>query len=424
MDHKAYIETVGQKARAAEGDALALTQVQKNNILSKIAAALRVQSETLIEANSMDLGNAQQSGMRPAMIDRLTLDAARIEGIAQSLEEIVELKDPVGEIMDGWVRPNGLQIIRKRVPIGVIGIIYEARPNVTVDAAALCIKTGNVVILRGGSDAFMSNRALVKLMRQEIAKLGHNPDIVQLVEDPSRDATTELMQAVDYLDLLIPRGGAGLIQAVKRNARVPVIETGAGNCHAYVDRSADLHKALEIVVNAKCSRPSVCNAIETLLVHREIAEPFLHLLHRHMGAKVQFYGCERTREILKNSPLAPQKEILPATEAEYATEFNDYVLAIKVVDSYGEAIAHINKYSTKHSEVVITEDLRVASAFQSKVRSAVVYVNASTRFTDGGEFGFGAEIGIATGKLHARGPMGLNELTTIQYLVTGTGQTR
>ena len=346
------------------------------------------------------------------------LDGSRIEGIAKGVDQIIALGDPIGEIIGGGNRPNGLQIIKTRVPLGVIGIIFESRPNVTVDAAALCLKTGNVVILKGGKEAINSNICLGKIMREAVGSAGLPADIIQVVENTDRETTNELMRLNGYVDVIIPRGSANLIQAVVRNATVPVIETGAGNCHVYVDASADLDMAVEITDNAKTQRPSVCNAIESLLVHKDVAEKFLPMIaERFKSHNVKIYGCDRTIAILGSS-------VEKATETEYATEFNDYIIAVKVVDDIDEAIAHIRKYSTKHSECIVTSSLENARKFQTQVDAAAVYVNASTRFTDGGEFGFGAEIGISTQKLHARGPMGLAELTTVKYLINGNGQVR
>ena len=356
--------------------------------------------------------------MSKAMQDRLKLDESRISGMVKSIEELIALNDPVGQVTDGFVRPNGLRITKTRVPLGVIGIIFESRPNVTVDAAALCLKAGNAVILKGGKEAINSNICLGKIMRQALESVGLPADIIQVVENTSRETTNELMKLNGYIDVLIPRGSARLIQAVVNTATVPVIETGAGNCHVYVDSSADIEMAADITDNAKTQRPSVCNAIESLLVHKDVAEKFLPVIaERFKSHNVKIYGCDRTIAILGDS-------VEKATETEYATEFNDYMIAVKVVDSIDEAIAHIRKYSTRHSECIVTKSLDAARKFQKEVDAAAVYVNASTRFTDGGEFGLGAEIGISTQKLHARGPMGLMELTTVKYLIDGNGQIR
>lgn len=352
------------------------------------------------------------------MTDRLRLTGERIQGIVDACIQLTNLEDPVGQVIEGSVRPNGMKIDKVRVPMGVLGIIYESRPNVTVDAAALSIKSGNAAILRGGKEAISSNKALMETMREAIAECGYPQDIVQLVEDTSREVSVQMMKANGWIDVLIPRGGAGLIQSVVNNATVPVIETGTGNCHIYVDSSADIAMAVALTDNGKTQRPSVCNTLETCLVHKDIADAFLPKLKEKLDEhSVELRGCERTRAILGD-------EIVPVTEEDYATEFLDYILAVRVVDSLDEAIEHIEKYSTGHSECIVTESYRNAKKFQEEVDSACVYVNCSTRFTDGGEFGLGAEIGISTQKLHARGPMGLCELTTMKYMISGDGQIR
>lgn len=413
-----YTEELGKKAKAAEAAAAGASTSQKNNALAAISKALIANKELIIAENAKDIAAAKANGMSEAKQDRLMLNEKRIEGIAKGVDEIINLADPIGEVIGGGNRPNGLQIIKTRVPLGVIGIIFESRPNVTVDAAALCLKTGNVVILKGGKEAINSNICLGKIMREAVQEAGLPADIIQVVENTDRETTTELMRLNGYVDVIIPRGSANLIQAVVKNATVPVIETGAGNCHVYVDASADLDMAVEITDNAKTQRPSVCNAIESLLVHKDIADKFLPMIaERFKVHNVKLYGCDKTIAILGNS-------VEKATETEYATEFNDFIIAIKVVDDIDEAIAHIRKYSTKHSECIVTSSLENAQKFQKQVDAAAVYVNASTRFTDGGEFGFGAEIGISTQKLHARGPMGLTELTTVKYLINGNGQVR
>lgn len=413
-----YTQELGKRAKAAEAFISSASTMQKNKALAAISKALIENSNLIIAENAKDIAAAKENGMSEAKQDRLMLDASRIEGIAKGLDQIIALGDPIGEIIGGGNRPNGLQIIKTRVPLGVIGIIFESRPNVTVDAAALCLKTGNVVILKGGKEAINSNICLGKIMREAVESAGLPADIIQVVENTDRETTNELMRLNGYVDVIIPRGSANLIQAVVRNATVPVIETGAGNCHVYVDASADLDMAVEITDNAKTQRPSVCNAIESLLVHKDIAEKFLPMIaERFKSHNVKIYGCDRTIAILGSS-------VERATETEYATEFNDYIIAVKVVDDIDEAIAHIRKYSTKHSECIVTSSLENARKFQTQVDAAAVYVNASTRFTDGGEFGFGAEIGISTQKLHARGPMGLAELTTVKYLINGNGQVR
>ena len=413
-----YTEELGKKAKAAEAAAAGASTLQKNNALAAISKALIANKELIIAENAKDIAAAKANGMSEAKQDRLMLDEKRIEGIAKGVDEIINLADPIGEVIGGGNRPNGLQIIKTRVPLGVIGIIFESRPNVTVDAAALCLKTGNVVILKGGKEAINSNVCLGNIMRKAVEEAGLPADIIQVVENTDRETTNELMRLNGYVDVIIPRGSANLIQAVVRTATVPVIETGAGNCHVYVDASAELDMAVEITDNAKTQRPSVSNAIESLLVHKDIADKFLPLIaERFKAHNVKLYGCDRTIAILGDS-------VEKATETEYATEFNDFIIAIKVVDDIDEAIAHIRKYSTKHSECIVTSSLENAQKFQKQVDAAAVYVNASTRFTDGGEFGFGAEIGISTQKLHARGPMGLTELTTVKYLINGNGQVR
>ncbi len=413
-----YTQELGKRAKAAEAFISSASTMQKNKALAAISKALIENSSLIIAENAKDIAAAKENGMSEAKQDRLMLDASRIEGIAKGVDQIIALGDPIGEIIGGGNRPNGLQIIKTRVPLGVIGIIFESRPNVTVDAAALCLKTGNVVILKGGKEAINSNICLGKIMREAVESAGLPADIIQVVENTDRETTNELMRLNGYVDVIIPRGSANLIQAVVRNATVPVIETGAGNCHVYVDASADLDMAVEITDNAKTQRPSVCNAIESLLVHKDVAEKFLPMIaERFKSHSVKIYGCDRTIAILGSS-------VEKATETEYATEFNDYIIAVKVVDDIDEAIAHIRKYSTKHSECIVTSSLENARKFQTQVDAAAVYVNASTRFTDGGEFGFGAEIGISTQKLHARGPMGLAELTTVKYLINGNGQVR
>ncbi len=412
-----YTQELGARAKAAEAVISTAGTRVKDEALAAISKALLANQERIIAENAKDIAAAKENGMTEAKQDRLKLDAKRIADMAKGVDELIALKDPIGEVIEGFTRPNGLRITKTRTPLGVIGIIYESRPNVTVDAAALCLKAGNVVILKGGKEAINSNICLGAIMREAIAGVGLPEDVIQVVENTSRETTTEIMRLNGYIDVLIPRGSAGLIQAVVQNATVPVIETGAGNCHVYVDASADLDMAVEITDNAKTQRPSVCNAIESLLVHKDCAEKFLPMIaERFKSHNVKIYGCERTMAILSG--------VEKATENEYATEFNDFVIAVKVVDDIDEAIAHIRKYSTKHSECIVTSSLASAEKFQKEIDAAAVYVNASTRFTDGGEFGFGAEIGISTQKLHARGPMGLRELTTVKYLINGNGQVR
>lgn len=413
-----YTQQLGEKAKSAVSAIGSASTMQKNNALAAISKALSENTALIIAENAKDLAAAKENGMSEAMQDRLKLDEKRIAGMAKGVDEIIALNDPIGQVIEGNVRPNGLQILKTRAPLGVIGIIFESRPNVTVDAAALCLKAGNAVILKGGKEAINSNICLGKIMREAVESAGLPADIIQVVENTDRETTNELMRLNGYVDLLIPRGSARLIQAVVQNATVPVIETGAGNCHVYVDDSADLEMAVNITDNAKTQRPSVCNAIESLLVHKDIAEKFLPMIaERFKSHNVKIYGCDRTIEILGES-------VEKATETEYATEFNDYIIAVKVVDSIDEAIAHIKRYTTGHSECIVTKSVDSAAKFQREVDAAAVYVNASTRFTDGGEFGFGAEIGISTQKLHARGPMGLSELTTVKYIINGNGQIR
>lgn len=409
-----------QKMGAAAKEAAAVLRTageKKRRALLEAAQALRAAAPEILAANAVDLAAARESGMRDAMLDRLTLTEARIEAMAQGVEDVAAQRDPVGRVLSGETRPNGLKIEKVTVPMGVIGIIFEARPNVTSDAAALCLMAGSAVILRGGKEAFHSNMAVTSVLQAALERAGLPRTAVQLVQDTSRESSREMMGLVGYLDLLIPRGGVGLIRAVVENARVPVIETGVGNCHVYVDESADIDMAAEIIFNAKTSRPSVCNAIETILVHEKIAERALPAIAARLREKqVELRGDDRTRAILP--------EAVPASEADWETEYLDYILAVRVVDSLDEAVAHIARYSSGHSECIVTRDLRAAEAFTARVDSAAVYVNASTRFTDGGEMGLGAEIGISTQKLHARGPMGLNEIVSYKYVIRGDGQVR
>lgn len=411
-----YIEQLGANAKAAEPEISALGTKDKNRALAAISAALRSHVTQIIGANQLDIETARKNGMSEAMIDRLTLTEARISGMADGVDKVISLPDPIGEVIGGNDLPNGLHVVKKRVPIGTIGIIFESRPNVTVDAAALCFKAGNTVILRGGSDAINSNKALVNLMREALKSCGCNENAVQLVDDTSRDVANAMMKLNKYIDLLIPRGGGGLIRAVIENSTIPVIQTGEGNCHVYVDESADIDMAVEIINNAKTQRPSVCNAIENILVHEKAAPELFRKLSEKWQGKVAIRGDEATSKLVEVEKLAD--------DTDYATEFLDYRIASKVVKSIDEAIAHINRFGTKHSECIVTESLRSAELFQQRVDAAAVYVNASTRFTDGFEFGLGAEIGISTQKLHARGPMGLEALTTYKYLINGNGQIR
>lgn len=413
-----YIETLGAKAKTAEHAAASASAKLKNQALKSIADALIENTGLIIEKNKLDLDNAVKNGMSVSMQDRLMLNDKRIGDIASSVLKLIEAEDLIGSVDYGVIRPNGLKICKTRVPLGVIGIIFESRPNVTVDAATLCLKAGNTVILKGGKEAINSNKCLADVMRKAVEKVGLPADVIQLVEDTSREAASELMKLNKYLDVLIPRGGAGLINAVVNQATVPVIETGTGNCHVYVDESADIQMAADIVDNGKTQRPSVCNSVESLLVHKNIAEAALPIIKAKLDEhNVEIRGCKKTAEILGEC-------ITPVSDEDYATEFLDFIISVKVVDSIEEAIEHIQKYSTKHSECIVTKSLENAEKFQREVDAAAVYVNASTRFTDGGEFGFGAEIGISTQKLHARGPMGLRELTTVKYLINGNGQIR
>lgn len=411
-----YIETLGANAKAAEPAISVMGTNEKNRVLSEISSLLRSHVTEIIGANKLDIETARANGMSEAMIDRLTITEQRIGGMADGVDKVISLPDPVGAVIGGSDLPNGLHVIKKRVPIGTIGIIFESRPNVTVDAATLCFKAGNTVILRGGSDAINSNKALVGLMRTALRNCGVNENAVQLVEDTSRAVANAMMKLNKYIDLLIPRGGGGLIHAVIENATIPVIQTGEGNCHVYVDESADIDMAVNIINNAKTQRPSVCNAIENILVHEKTAPELFRKLDMLWQGRVAIRGDEETAKLVKVEKIAD--------DTDYATEFLDYRLSSKVVKSLDEAIEHINRFGTKHSECIVTQSLRSAEIFQQRIDAAAVYVNASTRFTDGFEFGLGAEIGISTQKLHARGPMGLEALTTYKYLINGNGQIR
>lgn len=413
-----YIEQLGKAAKVSKKSIATAGTAKKNELLEKIAENLRKNIDVILKENEKDTAMAKENGITDAMVDRLRLTPERINDIADACIYLTGLNDPVGEVIEGYTRPNGMRITKTRVPMGVIGIIFESRPNVTVDAATLCIKSGNAAILRGGKEAINSNKILMDIMRESVEECGLPKDIIQLVEDTSRESSNQMMRANGYIDVLIPRGGKGLIKAVVENATVPVIETGSGNCHIYIDESADIDMAVSVTNNGKTQRPSVCNALETCLVHKSVAKEFLpKLMEEFKKFNVDVRGCERTVEILGEG-------IKPATEEDYATEFDDYIMAVKVVDDIDEAIEHISEYSTGHSECIITNDLKNAEKFQREIDSACVYVNCSTRFTDGGEFGFGAEIGISTQRLHARGPMGLRELTTMKYLINGDGQIR
>ncbi|MBE3572527.1 MAG: glutamate-5-semialdehyde dehydrogenase [Moorella humiferrea] len=417
MSIAAEIEAKGRQAREAARVLANLNTAVKNQALLAMARALEEEQEFILKANARDMEAGREKGLSRALLDRLLLNEKRIKDMAAGLRELVALPDPVGEVTAMWTRPNGLQIGRMRVPLGVIGIIYEARPNVTVDAAGLCLKTGNAVILRGGSEAFHSNMALTRVISRAATAAGIPDGAIQLIETTDREAVNLLLRANEYLDVLIPRGGAGLIRTVVEKATVPVIETGVGNCHVYVDAEADLAMAQNIVINAKTQRPAVCNAMETLLVHEGIAAAFLPPLAAALKEKgVVLRGCERTRE------LVPWAEA--ATEEDWATEYLDLILAVRVVDGLEAALEHIHTYGTKHSEAIVTNNYHTAREFLARVDAAAVYVNASTRFTDGYEFGFGAEIGISTQKLHARGPMGPEQLTTFKYIIFGSGQIR
>jgi len=402
--------------RAAEVLANLSTEM-KNQALEAIATELENSMEEILEENRKDLEAGEKAGLSRALLDRLLLNEDRIRSMADGLREIIQLEDPVGDIVEMWKRPNGLMVGKMRVPMGVIGIIYEARPNVTIDAAGLCLKAGNAVILRGGSEAINSNRILARIAAEAIARVDLPAGSIQLVQTTDREAVSVLLGLNEYLDLLIPRGGAGLIRRVINEARVPVIETGTGNCHIFVDEGADLQMALDIVFNAKTSRPGVCNAVETLLVHRAIAPDFLPELYRVLRQNnVELRGCPAAREIIP--------DINEAVESDWEEEYLDYILAVRVVNNFEDAVSHINTYGTKHSEAIITNDYTRSQRFLREVDAAAVYVNASNRFTDGNQFGLGAEIGISTQKLHARGPMGLNELTTCKFIVYGQGQIR
>ncbi|RGU93588.1 glutamate-5-semialdehyde dehydrogenase [Clostridium sp. AF15-17LB] len=412
-----YVQEIGRKSKEASRSVQFLGQEEKNEGLKAVARELRQQMGYLLVENDKDVKNARAAGMKPALIDRLLLTSQRIQSMAEGLEQIAMLEDPVGKMECVKVRPNGLQIGQRRVPLGVVGIIYESRPNVTADAFGLCFKTGNAAILRGGSDAINSNKAIVKVIRDGLAKEKLPSDAVLLLEDTDRAAVTEMMKMKEYIDVLIPRGGAGLIANVVENSTVPVIETGTGNCHIYVDESADIQMAVDIIENAKTQRLGVCNACESLVVHSRIAEKAVPLIYERLHQKqVEVRGDERAVSI--------QDGISPASEEDWGTEYLNTVISLKTVDSIEEAIDHINRYNTGHSEAIITRDYDNALKFHNEIDAAAVYVNASTRFTDGHEFGFGAEIGISTQKLHARGPMGLEALTTVKYIIFGSGQTR
>ena len=411
------LEEIGSRAKEVSRVLNNLGSTPKNEGLKAVAQALLDGKDKILEANQKDVQAALAKGMNPGLVDRLSLNDARIQAMAEGLLQVASLDDPVGEVISMKPRPNGLLIGQKRVPLGVIGMIYEARPNVTADAFGLCFKSGNAVILKGGSDALESNKAIVVQIREELKSAGLPEDAVQLIESTDREVTRQFMRLNDYLDVLIPRGSAGLIRSVVENSTVPVIETGTGNCHIFVDESADLDMALNIIFNAKTQRIGVCNACESLVVHRAVAEEFLPLLKARLDEKQVEIRADKEACALVDG-------FVPATEEDWGREYLDYILSLKLVDSIDEAIAHINRYNTKHSEAIITSDYANAQRFLNEIDAAAVYVNASTRFTDGFEFGFGAEIGISTQKLHARGPMGLKELTTTKYIIYGNGQVR
>jgi glutamate-5-semialdehyde dehydrogenase len=411
------LEQIGQQAKKTAYQLGLLDTATKNKVLQHMAAVLEENTDRILQANEKDLAQASQNGISETMQDRLRLSAERIKDMADGIRQVATLPDPIGEVDKMWKNEDGLLIGKQRVPLGVIGIIYESRPNVTTDAASLCFKAGNAVILRGGKEAFHSNQLLVAVLQEALVEKELSPHAIQFIDDTSRETAQKLMKLTDYLDVLIPRGGANLIKTVLATATVPVIETGTGNCHVYIDKDAQLEMATNIIVNAKCQRPSVCNSAETLLIHREVATEFLPVIEKALSEyKVELRADETAAAIFEHS--------VPAKEEDWATEFLDYILAVKVVDSLEEAIDHINHYNTKHSESIISDNYFATQQFLQQVDAAAVYANASTRFTDGFVFGFGAEIGISTQKLHARGPMGLSELTSTKYIVYGEGQYR
>ena len=413
-----YIDTLGQQAKVAGRQIAKLSTAAKNDLLNQVAKALVAESDYIITENAKDMANAKENGISEIMQDRLLLTEDRIAGIAEGVRQVADLQDPIGQVVRGYTNLDGLKIVQKRVPMGVIAMIFESRPNVSIDAFSLAFKTNNAIILRGGRDAINSNKALVTVARKALKNAGITADAVQLVEDTSHEVAEELMVATKYVDLLIPRGGARLIQTVKEKAKVPVIETGVGNCHIYVDKYANLDMATQIVINAKTQRPSVCNAAESLVVHADIAEDFLPNLEKAISKvqAVEFRADEKALKLMEKS--------VPASPEDFATEFLDYIMSVKVVDSLDEAIKWINTYTTSHSEAIVTQDISRAEQFQDDVDAAAVYVNASTRFTDGFVFGLGAEIGISTQKMHARGPMGLEALTSTKFYINGQGQIR
>ena len=413
-----YIDTLGQQAKVAGRQIAKLSTAAKNDLLNQVAKALVAESAYIITENAKDMANAKENGISEIMQDRLLLTEDRIAGIAEGVRQVADLQDPIGQVVRGYTNLDGLKIVQKRVPMGVIAMIFESRPNVSIDAFSLAFKTNNAIILRGGRDAINSNKALVTVARKALENAGITANAVQLVEDTSHEVAEELMAATKYVDLLIPRGGARLIQTVKEKAKVPVIETGVGNCHIYVDKYANLDMATQIVINAKTQRPSVCNAAESLVVHADIAEDFLPNLEKAISKvqAVEFRADEKALKLMEKA--------VPASPEDFATEFLDYIMSVKVVDSLDEAIDWINTYTTSHSEAIVTQDISRAEQFQDDVDAAAVYVNASTRFTDGFVFGLGAEIGISTQKMHARGPMGLEALTSTKFYINGQGQVR
>ncbi len=410
------VKKIALKAKNASYELSSMSTAKKNEVLIAIATSLKENAQYILEANKLDIKNAEDKGVKASLIDRLKLTEERIISISEAVEQIVKLNDPVGKA-EAFERPNGLKILKKKVPLGVVGVIYEARPNVTADVSAICIKTGNAVVLKGGSDAINSNKAIVKAMKMALHNVGVNEDVIMLIESTDRESTMDMMKLNGIIDVLIPRGGSGLIKQVVENATVPVIETGTGNCHIFVDEYADFEKAKNIILNAKTQRTGVCNAAESLVIHKNIAEKFLpYILTELNEAGVEIFGCSETTKY--------GEFVKPATDDDFYTEYLDMKISVIVKDNIQEAINHINEHSTGHSEAIVTDNYTNATLFTEKIDSAAVYVNASTRFTDGGEFGFGAEIGISTQKLHARGPMGLDEMTTYKYIILGNGEIR
>lgn len=412
-----YLETLGQNAKKSAKVLGTLGQSEKNNLLSLVANQLVKHSDSILSANAVDVQKATEKGVKTSLIDRLKLTPERIQSMADGIEQVIALEDPIGQTISAWVRPNGLEIAQKRVPLGVVGVIFESRPNVTADVFSLCFKTGNATILRGGSDAFNSNKAIVDTIRETLESVGLPADSIQLLEDTSRETATKMMKLNQYIDVLIPRGGAGLIKSVLENSTIPTIETGTGNCHVYVDEYANIDMAVKIIENAKTQRLGVCNACESLVIHKNIAEKALPPICENLKSHgVEIRGDEFARTIVS--------DLVPATDEDWGTEYLDSIISVKVVDTIDDAIEHINTYNTKHSESIVTENYENSRKFTAQVDASSVYVNASTRFTDGFEFGFGAELGISTQKLHARGPMGLLALTTTKYIILGNGQVR